>query len=78
MLTILPEVASIALFFIKDKPKLIVATTIFSMQIIYKTLTAFLVVNALTNPVILSNLAITIVHLLTIYTIFKQNPNLLN
>ena len=71
-------VASIALFFLKDKPKLIVATTIFSMQIIYKTLTAFLVVNALTNPVVLSNLAITIVHLLTIYTIFKQNPNLLN
>ena len=71
-------VASIALFFIKDKPKLIVATTIFSMQIIYKTLTAFLVANALTNPVVLSNLAITIVHLLTIYTIFNQNPNLLN
>ena len=47
------------------------------MQIIYKTLTAFLVFNALTNPVVLSNLAITIVHLLTIYTIFKENPDLL-
>jgi hypothetical protein len=69
--------SSIALFFLKDKTKLIVATTIFSLQIIYKTLTAVLVINAFINPVVLSNLAITAVHLFTLYTIFKHNPDLL-
>jgi hypothetical protein len=69
--------ASIALFFLKNKTKLIVATTIFFMQIIYKTLTAVLVINAFINPVVLSNLAITAVHLFTLYTIFKHNPDLL-
>lgn len=71
-------IASISLFFLKPNTRLVVSVTVFSMQIIYKTLTAFIVVNALTNPVVLSNLAINVVHLLTLYTIFKHHPNLLN
>jgi len=71
-------IASIGLFFLKANARLVVSVTVFSMQIIYKTLTAILVVNAFTNPVVLSNLAINMVHLLTLYTIFKHHPNLLN
>lgn len=70
--------ASISLLFLKSKASLIVAVTLFSMQIIYKTLTAVFVINAFTNPVVLSNLAINVVHLFTIYTIFKHHPNLLS
>jgi hypothetical protein len=71
-------IASIALFFLKSKAQRLIAVTIFSMQVVYKTLTAIFVVNALTNPVVLSNLAINVVHLFTIYTIFKHHPNLLS
>jgi hypothetical protein len=70
-------ISTIALFFLKGQTKLIIAVTIFSMQIIYKTLTAVLVVNALSNPVVLSNLAINIVHLSTLFVIFKHYPTLL-
>lgn len=70
-------ISTIALFFLKGQTKLIIAVTIFSMQIMYKTLTAVLVVNALSNPVVLSNLAINIVHLSTLFVIFKHYPTLL-
>lgn len=70
-------VASVALLFLKGQVKILVSVTIFSMQIIYKFLTALIVVDALTNPVVLSNLAINIVHLLTLYTVFKHYPRLL-
>ena len=70
-------IGSIALFFLKDSAKLLIAITIFSMQIIYKFLTAILVSNSLTNPVVLSNLAINGVHILTLYTVFKNYPKLL-
>ena len=70
-------ISTISLFFLKGQTKLIIAVTIFSMQIIYKTLTAVLVVNAFSNPVVLSNLAINIVHLSTLFTIFKKYPGLL-
>jgi hypothetical protein len=70
-------ISTLALFFLKGQTKLIIAVTIFSMQIMYKTLTAVLVVNALSNPVVLSNLAINIVHLSTLFVIFKHYPTLL-
>lgn len=70
--------ASVALLFLKGHAKTNIAVTVFSMQIIYKTLTAIFVVNAFTNPVVLSNLAINIVHLTTLFVMFKHYPNLLN
>jgi predicted neutral ceramidase superfamily lipid hydrolase len=70
--------ASVALLFLKGHAKTSIAVTVFSMQIIYKTLTAIFVVNAFTNPVVLSNLAINIVHLTTLFVMFKHYPNLLN
>ena len=70
-------ISSIGLYLLKGQTKVIVAVTIFTMQIIYKTLTAFLVVDALTNPVVLSNLAINLVHLSTLVIVFKNYPNLL-
>ena len=70
-------VASIGLLFLKGQVKILVSMTVFSMQIIYKFLTALIVVDALTNPVVLSNLAINIAHLITIVTVFKHYPKLL-
>ncbi len=70
--------ASILVNFLKNKTKVLVAITIFSMQIVYKVLTAVLVFNAFSNPVVLSNLAITLVHLSTIFVVFKYHPDLLN
>jgi hypothetical protein len=69
--------ASVALLFLKGHSKISIAVTVFPMQIIYKTLTAILVVNAFTNPVVLSNFAIKIVHVLTLFTVFKNYPDLL-
>jgi ABC-type uncharacterized transport system permease subunit len=71
-------VASIGLLFLRGQVKIIVAITVFSMQIIYKFLTALIVVDALSNPVVLSNLAINMVHIMTIFTVFKHYPRLLN
>ena len=68
--------ASIGLYFLKGQTQLIVAVTIFSLQIIYKTLTAVLVTDAFFNPVVLSNLAINVVHISTLYVVFKHYPNL--
>ena len=70
--------ASIGLYFLKGQTQLIVAVTIFSLQIIYKTLTAVLVTDAFFNPVVLSNLAINVVHISTLYVVFKHYPNLFN
>ena len=70
--------ASIGLYFLKGQTQLIVAVTIFSLQIIYKTLTAVLVKDAFFNPVVLSNLAINVVHISTLYLVFKHYPNLFN
>lgn len=70
-------VASFLLLFFKGQVKILVSITVFSMQIIYKFLTAFIVMDALTNPVVLSNLAINIVHLITLVTVFKHYPKLL-
>jgi hypothetical protein len=70
-------VATVGIYFLKGKTKMIIAVTIFSLQIIYKTLTAFLVVNSLSNPVVLSNLAINVVHISTLYIVFKSHPDLL-
>jgi ABC-type uncharacterized transport system permease subunit len=71
-------VASIGLLFLRGQVKIVVSITVFSMQIIYKFLTALIVVDSLSNPVVLSNLAINIVHLMTIFTVFKHYPKLLN
>ena len=68
-------IASIALLFLTSKTKIIVGVTVFSMQVVYKILTALLVVNAFTNPVILSNLVITLVHLSTLYVVFKHEAH---
>jgi hypothetical protein len=68
--------ASIGLYFLKGQTQLIVAVTVFSLQIIYKTLTAVLVTDAFSNPVVLSNLAINVVHISTLYVVFKHYPNL--
>jgi hypothetical protein len=65
-------IASTALLFLTSKTKIIVGVTVFSMQVVYKILTALLVVNAFTNPVVLSNLVITLVHLSTLYVVFKH------
>ena len=70
-------IASIGLYFLKGQTKLIVASTVFSMQIMYKTLTLFLVVNAITNPVVLSNLVINVVRVSTLVIVLKHYPNLL-
>jgi len=70
--------ASIGLLFLRGQVKIVVSITVFSMQIIYKFLTALIVVDSLSNPVVLSNLAINIVHLMTIFTVFKHYPKLLN
>ena len=70
-------IASIGLYFLKGQTKLIVAPTVFSLQIMYKTLTLFTVVNAITNPVVLSNLAINVVHISTLVIVMKHYPNLL-
>ena len=68
--------ASIGLYFLKGQTQLIVTVTVFSLQIIYKTLTAVLVTDAFSNPVVLSNLAINVVHISTLYVVFKHYPNL--
>jgi hypothetical protein len=65
------------IIFLKGQTKLIVASTVFSLQIMYKTLTLFTVVNAITNPVVLSNLAINVVHISTLVIVLKHYPNLL-
>lgn len=45
------------------------AAALFTVQIIYKLLTAVTVQHALRNPVVLSNLGIAVVHAITIITL---------
>jgi hypothetical protein len=53
-------------------PTLVIATAaaaLFLVQIVYKVLTAVTVSSALRNPVVLSNLGITVVHAITVATL---------
>jgi hypothetical protein len=62
---------------LKGQTKLRVAYPVSSKQIIYKTLTSFIVANAITYPVALSNLSINVVHVSAVVIVLKHFPNLL-
>ena len=56
---------SILLLFFQDEKMVL---TLLIMQVVYKLLTPFYV-NSIKNPVVITNLVVTIVHLITIITI---------
>ena len=62
-------IASVLFLFFQD-PKMIMSLLL--LQVIYKLLTPF-IVGQFTHPVVMSNIAIAIVHCVTLVTIFLGN-----
>ncbi len=62
-------IASIILLFLQQP---VLAFGLFSMQIVYKLLSPF-TVKTIKNPIVISNLAIAIFHLVTVYTMFNSD-----